>query len=998
MSSRSLGTLTIDILAKTGNLTQGMSKAAREVDNDAKRIRRSLEQNVSQGANSATDALNRFSAQVISIAAAWRGLSAGIAAADTWTNFNNRLRLVTDGQQGFVAAQENVLRIAKESRQPLAATAELYQRIATNQKELGLSGQEVADIVQTISKSMVISGASAQASEAALVQLGQAFASGTLRGQELNSVMEQAPALARAIANGLGVPIGKLRELSQAGELSADAVITALQSQSEAVAESFSRIDSTVAQAMTNVRTNLTELIGRFSEATGAASGLASAISALGNNLPQVATAFAAFASVKVSQHLADRVRVFRETQASLVAQTRAELANAQAIELKTRAALLDAQAEVRRAQAIGGSVAVSAQAAQATLAHRQAIIALESAQLRAAAASNVLGRAAGSVLGFFGGPAGIALMVATTAASWLLFRDNTDKATQALIDFNGTADESIRKFDELNRAQQAGEMLRLSDEIAEGAKSIGESIALLSNEADFTDLYDTFGESLRKLQREFDSGEIGADEFANSVSDLGKRLADTGQVEEVQRRGIINYAAAIGNAAREVERKNQILDVFTGKQRDAANAVDGNTQAIRDQAAALAAGQKSLSDYIGKMDQMINQGVVSIVRKTKGEFAALQVEVGQMINAAGGIDALDPRQREAINQYLATRREQIRIEKEADAANKAASGGRRGRTDAQRAAEQALREQQKARDELRKQIEAVTEARSEFDAWAAQLAGPMAQANYQFAVDLERLNELARKGEIEADRLAEAQGRLRAEHEANVEAIKRQLDPFGRLLEDYEFENELMRMGSVEREVAIALRQMEGKATEEQTRKLREQIKANQELAESIQFMDGVRNEFSSFFTDVITGAESVTDAFKSMMDNIARMITQRIADRWVEQLFGDYGSSAGGSAGGWFSALMGIFGGGKAAGGWAQANTIYEVNERGLEMATVKGRDYLLTGNSPVHITPNHQLSGGGGSLVQNFYNPVMANQQTDAQRAREEARKAQRALARV
>ena len=52
---------------------------------------------------------------------------------------------------------------------------------------------------------------------------------------------------------------------------------------------------------------------------------------------------------------------------------------------------------------------------------------------------------------------------------------------------------------------------------------------------------------------------------------------------------------------------------------RDAANAVDGNTQAIRDQAAALAAGQKSLSDYIGKMDQMINQGVVSLVRKTRG-------------------------------------------------------------------------------------------------------------------------------------------------------------------------------------------------------------------------------------------------------------------------------------------------------------------------------------------------------------------------------------------
>src|SRR5690606_20595943 len=148
-----------------------------------------------------------------------------------------------------------------------------------------------------------------------------------------------------------------------------------------------------------------------------------------------VVAGMAGIASSQVSKALIARVAVIRETNAQLIAQTKAELANAQAIELKTRAALLDAQAEVRRAQAIGGSVAISAKAAQATLAHRQAVIALEAAQARAAAAANVWGRAAGSLLGFFGGPAGIAVMLATTAASWLLFRDNTDKSTQALID-----------------------------------------------------------------------------------------------------------------------------------------------------------------------------------------------------------------------------------------------------------------------------------------------------------------------------------------------------------------------------------------------------------------------------------------------------------------------------------------------------------------------------------------------------------------------------------
>ncbi|WP_373926602.1 tape measure protein, partial [Enterobacter hormaechei] len=82
---------------------------------------------------------------------------------------------------------------------------------------------------------MVISGSSAAAAEGALIQLGQAFASGTLRGEELNSVLEGAPALAQAIARGLNVPIGKLRELGQAGQLSADQVVKALQNQAAAV-------------------------------------------------------------------------------------------------------------------------------------------------------------------------------------------------------------------------------------------------------------------------------------------------------------------------------------------------------------------------------------------------------------------------------------------------------------------------------------------------------------------------------------------------------------------------------------------------------------------------------------------------------------------------------------------------------------------------------------------------------------------------------------------
>lgn len=166
------------------------------------------------------------------------------------------------------------------------------------------------------------------------------------------------------------------------------------------------------------------------------------------------------------------------------------------------------------------------------------------------------------------------------------------------------------------------------------------------------------------------------------------------------------------------------------------------------------------------------------------------------------------------------------------------------------------------------------------------------------------------------------------------------------------------------------------------------------------IEIMDTFRSHASDALSDIITGAKSAKTAFMDFLDGIAQRITKMISDRLIEQLFGQMGTTQSGSSGGWIASLFGgLFGGGRANGGMAQPNKVYEVNERGIEMATVRGRDYLLTGGSPVEITPNHRLGGGsGGNVTQNFYNPVMSNIQTDQQRAREEARKAQRATARL
>ncbi|WVM92626.1 tape measure protein [Halopseudomonas pachastrellae] len=220
-------------------------------------------------------------------------------AAETYTNINNRLKLVTSGTEELARAQRDLFNIAQSSRQPLSETAELYQRIAQNQDELGLTAAGVARIVETINKSLALSGTSAASAAGALTQLGQAFASGQLRGEELNSVLENAPALAQALAKGMGVTVGQLRALGQEGKLTAQNVVDALESQSAAMDDAFATLAPTMSSAMTTVSNAFTQLVGKMDETSGASSGVASKLLELGRVLQEPRT-------IEAAQNLAE--------------------------------------------------------------------------------------------------------------------------------------------------------------------------------------------------------------------------------------------------------------------------------------------------------------------------------------------------------------------------------------------------------------------------------------------------------------------------------------------------------------------------------------------------------------------------------------------------------------------------------------------------------------------------------------------------------------------
>ncbi|WP_368879586.1 tape measure protein [Proteus terrae] len=286
-----LGRLNIDLTLNTANFTNAINRSQRQTEQFGQSIRVSLqaitvqqERMVLQTAKSSA-----LFARFASVTASALSIHQVINYADSWTELQNRLKLVTESSVELNKATQAVYDIAQKTYQSLDATAQVYQRFADNADRLGLSQQKVAELTETVSKAVAISGASATAAQAALTQFGQALASGQLRGEELNSVMEQTPALAKAIADGMGVSVGEPRKKAQDGEMTIEKVIQALERAADSVDKKFATSVTTVSQGFTNLQSAMTKFIGEANQGTGATQLFTTGMATLADNLSLVA-------------------------------------------------------------------------------------------------------------------------------------------------------------------------------------------------------------------------------------------------------------------------------------------------------------------------------------------------------------------------------------------------------------------------------------------------------------------------------------------------------------------------------------------------------------------------------------------------------------------------------------------------------------------------------------------------------------------------------------
>lgn len=231
--------------------------------------------------NKLTQTVKRFGHIAIGAFAVSKVISyaqATITVADSYKSMIGQLDLVTDSNYELLSVQYALHDIAVETRGDISDLTKLYSSLSPTFKQMGKSMDESIGLIEIYNKALSLTSPNAQQSAAATLQFAQAMGSGVMRGDEFNSMMENGRGVMMTLADGLRVPIGALREMAEAGELTADVVVTALQRQSDVVDDKFKKIPVTVGSAMRVANTETMLWVGSLDEATNATESLAEGI------------------------------------------------------------------------------------------------------------------------------------------------------------------------------------------------------------------------------------------------------------------------------------------------------------------------------------------------------------------------------------------------------------------------------------------------------------------------------------------------------------------------------------------------------------------------------------------------------------------------------------------------------------------------------------------------------------------------------------------------
>ena len=471
---------------------------ARNAERNARELNRELNNMTTNGIR-AESQMNSMGSALRSLAGYMAGvvtIGTAISKMDTYTGLQNRLKLVTDSQNELNQAMSDTFAIAQKTASSWDSAAMVYQRFADNADRLGITMKQTAGLTETVAKAISVSGGSAASAEAALMQFGQALASGVLRGEEFNSIAEQAPGLLKAIANGLDTNVGSLRGMAAEGKITADVLVKSLTKAQPYIDDLFNKTDFTISQSFTKLSNEVTKFIGEAGKANGAASGLSDAINVLANNLSTIANIAVIGGVALLTKTIASQTVAF---YGSIKASWQRRAADLAALESQARLASLEVQrtrqvaalaaTEVNLARIEYNGAVTRAERAAATMRLTQAEIALALAEKQktastiadtAAQNANNAARSRGAMLlGLVGGPIGaITIGVTALAAGYMLLKDSSNGSNDSLSNQIEIVSELAQKYRELTLEKLISEMGELEKKQVQGQAQSSKAIA----------------------------------------------------------------------------------------------------------------------------------------------------------------------------------------------------------------------------------------------------------------------------------------------------------------------------------------------------------------------------------------------------------------------------------------------------------------------------------------------------------------------------------------
>lgn len=201
--------------------------------------------------------------------------------ADNMTQLQARIKRLTGDAETAKETFNSLANIASTTGASLSDTTKLWETLTSSLKEAGATNAQVLNLTDTLQKIGRIGGSSTEEMANALRQFGQSIASGTIRAEEFNSILEQMPELARQIAAGLGISMGELRARMLDGKLTAEDALNAIQDRTSVVNAEFAKLPRSISQATGSLETSFAKMIASINEATGASSTFVSVIDSI---------------------------------------------------------------------------------------------------------------------------------------------------------------------------------------------------------------------------------------------------------------------------------------------------------------------------------------------------------------------------------------------------------------------------------------------------------------------------------------------------------------------------------------------------------------------------------------------------------------------------------------------------------------------------------------------------------------------------------------------